>query len=220
MNKNSIQVDILSDLVCPWCVIGYKRLQQAIKQLGIGDQIEIHWHPFELNPQMPDDGENLREHLAAKYGTTLNGSIAARQRLTELGAAVGFNFNYFDEMRMFNTRKAHLLMQLAEQQGKQTVMAEALFKAYFSDQKNISNDDSLLSIAAKLGIDSGLASEYLNNPAHERQLVAQEQQWIGQGFQAVPMVIFNNRRLVSGAQEVENYRQALSEAMHVGSRYD
>ena len=101
----AIRVDIVSDVVCPWCAIGYFQLAQAARDTGIA--IDAHWHPFELNPAMSDAGENLREHLAAKYGTTLEGSIKARTRLTELGAELGFTFNYTDDMRMVNTFRAH-----------------------------------------------------------------------------------------------------------------
>lgn len=86
----TIRVDIVSDVVCPWCAIGYFQLAKAADEIGIG--IEVHWHPFELNPQMAEEGENLREHLAAKYGTTPEGSKKARERLTDMGAALGFTF--------------------------------------------------------------------------------------------------------------------------------
>ncbi len=100
-----LRVDIVSDVVCPWCVIGYHQLAHAANATGV--VIDVHWHPFELNPNMVQEGENLREHLAAKYGTTLGDSIKARARLTEMGAALGFEFNYADDMRRVNTFRAH-----------------------------------------------------------------------------------------------------------------
>ena len=100
-----VPVDIVSDVVCPWCVIGYYQLAAASRETGVA--IDVRWHPFELNPGMADEGENLREHLAAKYGTTLENSIKSRARLTELGADLGFEFNYADDMRMYNTFRAH-----------------------------------------------------------------------------------------------------------------
>ena len=90
-----LRIDIVSDVVCPWCIIGYKQLERALSQLGDAVDAEIHWHPFQLEPKMPAEGQNLREHLAAKYGTTREQSIAARERLTMLGASLGFRFDFF-----------------------------------------------------------------------------------------------------------------------------
>ena len=111
----TLRMDIVSDVVCPWCVIGYHQLAKAAEDTGI--RIDLHWHPFELNPDMAQEGENLREHLAAKYGTTPEGSIKARARLTEMGAALGFEFNYADDMRMAHLR-AHQLIDWAEDQDR------------------------------------------------------------------------------------------------------
>ena len=105
-----LRVDIVSDVVCPWCVIGYHQLAHAANATVVA--IDVHWHPFELNPNMVQEGENLREHLAAKYGTTPEGSRKARARLTEMGAALGFTFNYADDMRMVNTFRAHQLIDI------------------------------------------------------------------------------------------------------------
>ncbi|WP_370161434.1 DsbA family oxidoreductase, partial [Limimaricola soesokkakensis] len=125
-----IRVDIVSDVVCPWCVIGYSQLARAAEEIGIA--IEIHWHPFELNPQMAEEGENLREHLAAKYGTSPEDSVKARARLTEMGAALGFTFDYADDMRMVNTFRAHRLIDWATEQGRGHEMNLALFEAFFT----------------------------------------------------------------------------------------
>ncbi len=103
MNKKSVRIDMVSDVVCPWCVLGYKRLEKALQTVSDTLRAEIHWHPFELNPDTPPGGRNLRAHLAAKYGTTLEGSIRARAELTRMGKSLGFTFDYFDEMKTFNT---------------------------------------------------------------------------------------------------------------------
>ncbi|MCH2039476.1 MAG: DsbA family oxidoreductase [Saccharospirillaceae bacterium] len=211
-NSKQIMIDILSDVVCPWCVIGYYRIQVAIKDLGIEDQVSIRWHPFELNPSMAEEGENLREHLAAKYGTTINGSIEARKRLTALGQEVGFQFNYFDDMRMFNTRKVHLLLRWAEEKGKQTQLAESFFRAYFSDQKDISNKEVLLQIVAISGLDKSEAEDVLGNASFQAELVEIERKWLSGGFHGVPVVIINSEEVLQGAQETETYRKALTTA--------
>ena len=121
----NLRIDIVSDVVCPWCIIGYKQLERALEESGIAAR--VHWHPFELNPHMADEGENLREHLAAKYGTSPEGSRKARARLTELGAQLGFTFNYADDMRMVNTFRAHQLLHWAEGEGRGHDLQMALF---------------------------------------------------------------------------------------------
>ena len=207
-----ITINILSDVVCPWCVIGYYRLRSAIERLSLEDRTVIRWHPFELNPSMSEQGENLRDHLAAKYGTTLNGSIQARKRLTELGHEVGFQFNYFDDMRMWNTRNAHLLLNWAETTGRQTDLKEALFKAYFSEQKDISSSDVLLNLLDQLQLDRAAAEETLQSSSALSSLIEMERKWLSGGFHGVPVVIINGDEILQGAQEIETYCQALIEA--------
>ncbi len=204
-----LKVDILSDVVCPWCVIGYKRLQKAIQELQLEDKISIEWHPFELNPQMSPEGENLRTHLAKKYGTTLEGSIAARKHLTELGAELGFRFNYFDEMRMYNTRKAHLLIHKAKEKGLQEAMSQALFEAFFTHQQDISDSDQLVDIAASVGFDADEARQLLVDDTEHQIIQTLEQQWLSYGFQGVPAFIFNHGVTLTGAQEIDTFKSVL-----------
>ena len=109
--KEKLKIDIVSDVVCPWCIVGYKRLEKAIKELGVEDQLEIEWQPFELNPNMPSIGQNVGEHLTEKYGSTTEQQAGAKEQLTSAGADLGFTFDYFDEMRMVNTFDAHILYQ-------------------------------------------------------------------------------------------------------------
>ncbi len=205
MSSSEIQIDILSDVVCPWCVLGYKRLERAIGTLGLQDRVVVRWHPFELNPNMSAAGENLREHLANKYGTTLNGSIEARKRLTELGSAVGFSFDYFDEMRMFNTRKAHLLLQWAQTQNRQTALAEALFAAYFGRRQDISDTELLLELVESVELNPEQASLVLNSRSANQQLIDAEHRWLSRGFRGVPAMVFQGQQVLTGAQEVETY---------------
>jgi len=215
MSSSQIQIDILSDVVCPWCVLGYQRLERAIETLGLQDRVTIHWHPFELNPNMPAAGENLREHLANKYGTTLNGSIEARKRLTELGSAVGFSFDYFDEMRMFNTRKAHLLLQWAQIQDRQTALAKALFAAYFGQRQDISDTERLLELVESVGLNPEQARVVLDSSEVRQELADTEQHWLTQGFNGVPVMIFQNQQLLTGAQEIETYIDVLKSCINI-----
>jgi len=110
--SQNLQIDIVSDVVCPWCIIGYKQLAKALEASGTPHA--IHWHPFELNPTMPPEGQNLRDHVAEKYGSTLEQSEESRIRMTGVGAEVGFEFRFTDDMRMHNTFNVHQLLHWAD----------------------------------------------------------------------------------------------------------
>lgn len=198
-----IRVDIVSDVVCPWCAIGHYQLAKAVRETAI--EVDIHWHPFELNPQMAPEGENLREHLAAKYGTTPEGSRQARARLTEMGAALGFTFNYADDMRMYNTFRAHQLIDWAEEQGKAHEVKLALFAAFFSRREDVSSVDVLASVAAGAGLDGDAARAMLESGGRAEKVREREQFWTSRGVRGVPAMIFECQHLVSGAQGEENY---------------
>ncbi len=204
--KKTLRVDIVSDIVCPWCIIGYKRLEKAMQMFENDIKFDLHWQPFELNPGMPDGGENLRSHLAKKYGTTLKGSIAARKRLTEMGAELGFTFSYYDEMRMYNTFKAHQLVHWANQYDKQTELHLQLFAAYFSEQKAIDQAPVLLEAAAHVGLDVDEAREVLESGLHANDVKDIETSWIRQGVQGVPALIFDEKYLISGAQPTDVFK--------------
>ena len=206
-----IRVDIVSDVVCPWCAIGYYQLAKASDETGIG--IEVHWHPFELNPQMADEGENLREHLAAKYGTTPDGSKKARARLTDMGAALGFTFNYADDMRMVNTFRAHQLIDLAEDQSLAHEAKLALLRAFFTRRENLNNPSVLADVAQSIGLDSDMALEMLSSGDRADIVRQKEQFWTSRGVTGVPTMIFQRQHLVSGAQGEDNYARILQ---HLG----
>ena len=202
-----IRIDIVSDVVCPWCVIGYHQLARAARDTGIA--IDIHWHPFELNPTMAEAGENLRAHLAAKYGTTLEGSIKARARLTEMGAALGFEFNYADDMRMVNTFRAHQLIDWAEDQGRQHDMKLALFAAFFTRREDLNDPEVLADVAASVGLDRVAASAMLQSSDRAAAVREKEEFWTARGVTGVPAMIFDSQHLVTGAQGEENYARIL-----------
>ncbi|WP_068114350.1 DsbA family oxidoreductase [Tropicimonas marinistellae] len=202
-----IRVDIVSDVVCPWCVIGYHQLAKAARETGI--ETEVHWHPFELNPQMAEEGENLREHLAAKYGTTPEGSRQARIRLTEMGAALGFTLEYTDDMRMVNTFRAHQLIDWAGDHGKAHDAKLALFGAFFTRREDLNDPNVLAGVAAGIGLDRGAALDMLMN-GDKAELVRQKEHfWTSRGISGVPAMIFARRHLVTGAQGEDNYARIL-----------
>ena len=204
-----IRIDIVSDVVCPWCIIGYKRLEAALAQLEGEVVPEIHWHPFELNPMMPPAGQNLREHIAQKYGVDPKQSAGARQRLTEIAASLGISFNYFDEMRMVNTFRAHQLLFWAGQHGKKTELELELFERYFTGQENVDDTDVLVDAAGRVGLDRTEAAALLSDERYARDVREQQRFWLQQGIHAVPSFIVDRRFLIPGAQEVDVFVSAL-----------
>ena len=202
-----IRVDIVSDVVCPWCVIGYHQLAKAARETGVG--VEVHWHPFELNPAMAEEGENLREHLAAKYGTTLEGSIKARARLTAMGAALGFEFNYADDMRMVNTFRAHQLIDWAEGQGRGHEMKQALFAAFFTRRKNLNDPVVLGAVAESIGLDRAAALDVLESEERAELVRQKETFWTSRGVTGVPAMVFQRQHLITGAQGEDTYARIL-----------
>ena len=211
---DKIKLDIISDVVCPWCLVGYKHLEAAINELGLQDRIDIEWQPFELNPDMPPEGENLREHVARKYGSTAEDSQRARERIAKLGAEHGFFFNYFDEMKMVNTLDAHIMLEFAKEYDKQTELKMRLFNAFFSEKKDISDRQVLLEEIATVGLDKQTAQSRLEDTAHRDAIRSVEADWQQLGVSAVPTVVFNRTSALTGAQEVETYKQVLTELVN------
>lgn len=204
-----LKVDIVSDVVCPWCIVGYRQLQRALEQMPGRFALELHWHPFELNPHMPEEGQDLREHIAQKYGTTPEQSKAARERLTTLGESLGFTFDYFDGMRMVNTFRAHQLLHWAAEQGKQTELKLALFDAFFSRRQDVNDTEVLMAIAGQIGLSSAQAEEILANGRYTEAVRTEQQVWLDREVHAVPAFIFNDQYMVPGAQEAETFVRVL-----------
>ncbi len=204
-----LRIDIVSDVVCPWCIIGYKQLQRALAQMEGRFTVDIHWQPFELNPQMPPQGQELREHIALKYGTTPEQSQVARSRLTELGASLGFSFDYFDGMRIYNTFLAHQLLHWASNTGKQTELKLALFEAFFSRRENVGDLNTLALIAGRAGLDQQQALDVLESGRYAQEVRREQAHWLDKEVHAVPMFYFNDSFPVPGAQEAQTFVRVL-----------
>ncbi|KIC20300.1 DsbA family oxidoreductase [Leisingera sp. ANG-Vp] len=208
-NSPALRVDIISDVVCPWCAVGYNQLAFAARRAGV--VLDIHWQPFELNPDMAPEGEDLREHLAAKYGSTAEQSAQVRAQLTELGEALGFTFRFFDGMRIYNTFQAHQLIEWAEERGKGHAMKQALLAAYFTDGQDVSDPRALVEAAETIGLNGAEARAALESGKHTDSVRQREAFWVQQGIRGVPAMVFNGRHLVTGAQGVENYASILEQ---------
>lgn len=210
-----LRVDIISDVMCPWCIVGYSQLAKAASDADI--DLDVHWHPFELNPQMAEDGENLREHLAAKYGSTPEQSTQVRAQLTNLGQALGFEFNFSDTSHMWNTFRAHQLSDWAGEQGKGHDLKMALFKAHFTDAKNLSDPIVLADVTETVGLDRAEALRLLASEERAAQVRQKQQFWQQQGIQGVPAMVFQQRHLVTGAQGEANYTNILTQLVEMSS---
>ncbi|WP_171121109.1 MULTISPECIES: DsbA family oxidoreductase [unclassified Ruegeria] len=202
-----IQIDIVSDVVCPWCIVGFRQLDLALQQEGVLAQ--LRWHPFELNPAMGAEGQNLREHMAEKYGSTAEQSQQARDRLTQLGAELGFLFNFNEESRIYNTFAAHQLLGWAEAQGRQHPLKMALFQAYFTDQKDVSDPKVLLDAVEAVGLGRVAGQQVLSSGAHVQPVRQKQEFWTSRGISGVPSMVFGGKYLVTGAQGQDTYAQIL-----------
>ncbi len=208
-----IKLDFVSDVVCPWCLIGYLRLQQAIDAMGVADSIDIEWHPFQLNPDMPAEGEELREHIARKYGSSPEDYRRTQDGIVRFGAELGFRFDFFDGMKIVNTLDAHVLLGYAKEIGKQTELKLRLFNAYFSERKDISDRSVLQSELRQLGMDDEAAIARLDSVEARERVRTAIRGWHRLGVSAVPTVVFNRESALTGAQPVDVYRQVLTKLL-------
>jgi predicted DsbA family dithiol-disulfide isomerase len=205
----TLKIDFVSDVSCPWCVIGLNALKQAITNIGDQVKVDIHFQPFELNPQMPAEGQDIGEHIAQKYGASPEQMAQSREAIRARGAELGFTFDMGQRARIYNTFDAHRLLHWAELEGKQMALKEALFKAYFTDGKSPGDHAVLLSVAGEVGLDTKRAAEILATDEYADDVREQEQFYLGNGINSVPAVIVNNKHLIQGGQPVETFEQAL-----------
>lgn len=202
-----IRIDFVSDIACPWCAVGLNALERAIRNTGA--EVELHFQPFELNPQMAAEGEDATEHLVRKYGLTPQQLEKNREMIRARGAALGFSFG--QRKRMHNTFDAHRLLHWAGLEGadKQRALKHALLAAYHSDGDDVGSREVLARVAGAVGLDAERARQVLDSDEYADAVREQERYYTERGIHAVPAVIFNERSLVSGGQPVEVFEQAL-----------
>lgn len=205
----TLKIDFVSDVSCPWCAIGLTSLEQALAQLHGQVEANIHFQPFELNPQMPPEGEDVGEHIAKKYGMSAAQLAQNQEGLRQRGAALGFTFNMDKRSRIYNTFDAHRLLHWAELEGKQLALKRALLRAYFSDGENVSAHDTLLRLTDEVGLDHAHAQEILAGDTYAAEVRAQQQFYAAHGIHSVPAIIINDQHLISGGQPPEVFEQAL-----------
>jgi len=211
-----LRIDIVSDVVCPWCIIGLKQVEKAMTLVGGNLAAETHWHPFELNPHMAPEGEDTAEHIARKYGSTPQQSRANRQRLSDIGDSLGFTFNYGEGMRIYNTFNAHKLLTIfGSERGwrAQTALKMALFQAYFQDRRDVSDIEVLCDIAEAQGMDRAVAAAWIADAALTESVRAEMAHWTDQNITGVPAIIFDQKFMVPGAQSAETFANVISKVL-------
>jgi predicted DsbA family dithiol-disulfide isomerase len=204
-----LKIDFVSDVSCPWCVIGLRALEQALERVGDAATADIHFQPFELNPQMPVEGQDIVDHLAQKYGSSRDQLLRNQEALRARGAELGFTFDMAKRSRVYNTFDAHRLLHWAELEGRQRELKRALFAAYFTDGRNPSDREVLIELATQAGLDPVRALEVLESDRYAEEVRERERFYGERGIQAVPSVIVNDKYLIQGGQPVAVFEQAL-----------
>ncbi|WP_430392326.1 DsbA family oxidoreductase [Dyella sp. 20L07] len=207
-SSTTLKIDFVSDVVCPWCAVGLKSLEQALGRLN-DIKVDLHFQPFELNPQMAPEGEDVAEHLARKYGSTPEQMAQNQEAIRQRGADMGFTFNMGERKRIVNTFDAHRLLHWAALEGRQVELKHALLEAYFTDGRDVSSHDVLTDVAAHVGLDRTTARQMLDENRYAQDVREQEQFFQSQGIRAVPSVIVNGRYLIQGGQPPEVFEETL-----------
>ena len=210
--KTTLKIDFVSDVSCPWCAVGLASLEQALGQ--VSDQIDakLTFQPFELNPQMVQEGEDTTEHLAKKYGSSPEQAAAIRETIRARGAELGFTFNLDKRSRIYNTFNAHRLLHWAHLEGPagaQVALKKAYLKAYFTDGENPSDKAVLVRIAGEVGLDATRAQAILDTDEFADDVREHAQFYLRSGINSVPAVVINDRHLISGGQPPEVFANAL-----------
>ncbi|CAI8998339.1 putative DsbA family dithiol-disulfide isomerase [Pseudomonas sp. IT-196MI5] len=205
----SVTIDFISDVVCPWCALGATALDLAIENLAGEVSVELTYKPFELNPDMPAEGEQAVEHLMRKYGRTADDIAAGKAMQIARGEAIGFKFDLEKRTHFYNTFDAHRLLLWALQEGRQVELKRALLRGYFSEGQNPSDHQALVRLATEAGLDEASAQEVLASGAFADEVRELEAYYRQHGINSVPAMVLNGRHLVSGSQSVEYYEQML-----------
>lgn len=208
---NTIHIDIVSDIACPWCAIGYARLERAMEQLAPKYGFTVQWRAFELNPDRSGEGEPILPALARKYGRSEGELRSTQDQMMAIAKDLGINFEKIQERLVCNTFDAHRLVKWAGELGQQTAMKQALFEAYFGRAEKVSDHDVLIKCVESLGLDVAKAQEVLDSDRYAAEVREDEATYQKAGVTAVPAYIINGQYLISGAQEPDTLVQALQE---------
>ncbi|MBU6165246.1 MAG: DsbA family oxidoreductase [Alphaproteobacteria bacterium] len=206
----SLRIDFVSDIVCPWCVIGLKALEQALAALGDDVVADWHFHAFELNPGMAAEGENAAEHVARKYGRPAQAGDAARAQIKAMGEQLGFVFRGGPDAMIWNTHDCHRLLHWAQLAGRAHGLKTALFEAHFSRAEPLNDPETLVRAAVSAGLDAAAAREVLASGRYADEVDAQQRWWREeQDVHAVPAIIFNGKYAILGGQPAATFEKVI-----------
>ena len=218
MTSNPIIIDIVSDVVCPWCWYGKKQLDRALEQHP-DLEVQINWHPYMLDPTVPAEGVPYNEYMRKKFGGGPSNRFKAMREHLEAGAGpLGITFRFDDIPIRPNTLKAHCLMKWAQGQGKGHAMSEHLFRAFFDEHKNVGDTDTLADIAREVDMDGDLVKDLLDTARDVKSIQAELEYFAKLGIAGVPFFIYNGRFSVQGGQPAEVHAQALEKAQTLPSK--
>lgn len=207
----TLRIDFVSDVVCPWCAIGLASLEQALQRMQGEIAADIHFQPFELNPQLPAEGEGIGEHLQRKYGMDDAQLADNQERIRARGAELGFVFDFNARSRIWNTFDAHRLLHWAGIEGKQAELKHGLLRAYFTEGRNVADHAILVDVATRAGLDAARAQAVLASGEYADEVREAAQFFLRNGISGVPAVIIERKHLISGGQPVEVFERALRE---------
>jgi predicted DsbA family dithiol-disulfide isomerase len=208
----SMEVEIFSDVVCPWCAIGKRRFEAALERFDHQDEVDVHWRAFELDPSAPASSDvDVATHIAAKYGMSRAQAVASQERVAELAAADGLEF-HFERAKRANTFDAHRLLHYAHEVGAQDALKERLFRAYFTEGEEIADHATLVRLGSEVGLDSDKSAEVLESGRYAAEVRADEAAARELGVNGVPFFVIDRRYGISGAQSPDTILQVLEEA--------
>ena len=217
MNRNQLKIDIVSDIVCPWCVIGFKKLSKAMEDLNEEILFEVNWKPYELHPEIPKEGFNKEEYYKIKFGNS-NGSRDRFNHITEEGKKAGLEFNFNKSKNLPNTFLAHRLLWFSRSKDMQDVMAEALFHAYFTEGRDIGSINELISISTESGLQKTEIEDFFKTDVGSDEILREELRAKEMNIFSVPTYIFNKNYLLVGGQEADTFKAYMKKVIEVDSK--
>jgi predicted DsbA family dithiol-disulfide isomerase len=217
MNRSQLKIDIVSDVVCPWCAIGYKKLSKAMEDLNEEILFEVNWKPYELHPEIPTEGFNKEEYYKIKFGNS-NGSRDRFNHITEEGKKAGLEFNFDKSKNLPNTFLAHRLLWFSRSKDMQDVIAEALFHAYFTEGRDIGSIHELISISTENGLQKSEIEDFLKTDIGSDEILREELRAKEMKIFSVPTYIFNKKYLLVGGQEADTFKSYMKKVIEVDSK--
>lgn len=217
MNRSQLKIDIVSDVVCPWCAIGYKKLSKAMEDLNEEILFEVNWKPYELHPEIPTEGFNKEEYYKIKFRNS-NSSKDRFNLITEEGKKAGLEFNFDKSKNLPNTFLAHRLLWFSRSKDMQDVIAEALFHAYFTEGRDIGSIHELISISTENGLQKSEIEDFLKTDIGSDEILREELRAKQMKIFSVPTYIFNKKYLLVGGQEADTFKSYMKKVIEVDSK--